>query len=143
MELFDDTDSPNEEQEVNTTVHPQPRWQAGRLPQLPKLRGEVFPGATDQFSREVRRILKNYKLQDGAAVEFIISALSGTARQEIIGQADDEIATPEQVLTILEETFGDRRGLQTLLSNFHSCRQGRTEGVVEFAQRLQQLAHRH
>ena len=135
-----DTDS-DHNSDVDTS-QPAHRWQAGRLPKLPNFKGESFPGATDQFAREVRRILKNYQLQDGAAVEWIIGALGGAARQEVIGRPDEEIASPKDVLKVLTTTFGDHRSIQVLLSNFHSCRQGRTEGIVEYAQRLQQLADR-
>ena len=124
-------DASGSDSEVNSSGQSTRRWQAARLPKLPRFKGEAFPGATDQFVREVRRILRNYKLQDGAAVEWIIAALGGAARQEIIGRPDEEITTPEQVLTILTQTFDDHRSIPTLLTTFHSCRQGRTEGVVE------------
>jgi hypothetical protein len=115
------------------------RWQAVRPPSLPKFSGEDA-GEADQFILEARRILQNYKMDPGTATEWVIQALGGMARQEILGRPYEEVQTPDKILDILAETFGDRRGVSTLLSLFHSRRQGPNEGVLQYAQALQQLS---
>lgn len=118
-----------------------PVWQAARLPRLQRFQGETAPGATDAFIQEVRRIKRNFHLRKGEAVEWVLQALEGAARQEILSRPEEEISTVEKILGVLEETFGDHRGIATLLSSFYGRRQGRLEPVLDYAQCLQQLAN--
>ena len=60
----------------------------------------------------------NYKMEQGAAVEWLLQVLAGCA----------------EVLAILKEAFVDQRGLSALLTTFHSRRQGIYKCVLEYTQ---------
>jgi len=55
-------------------------------------------------------------MEDGATVEWIIQALEGSARREVLTRPTGEADTAAQVLA---GTFGDQRGLSALLTSFH------------------------
>ena len=46
-------------------------------------------------------------MEDGTAVEWIIQALEGSARREVLTRAAGEADTAAQVLAVLAATFGD------------------------------------
>ena len=74
----------------------------------------------------------NYKMEQGAAVEWLLQALAGCARREVLSRP--AVTTAAEVLSILKEAFGD------LLTAFHSRRQGIYERVLEYAQSLVMLS---
>ena len=93
----------------------------------------------DEFIQEAERILRNFRMEDGTAVEWIIQALEGSARREVLTRAAGEADTMTQVLAVFAATFGDHRGLSALLTSFHGRRQGMGESVVGHAQHLLML----
>ena len=92
----------------------------------------------DDFVREAERVIVNYKMEQGAAVEWLLQALAGCARREVLSQP--AVTTAAEVLAILKEAFGDQRGLSALLTAFHSRHQGIYEHVLEYAQSLVMLS---
>ena len=72
-------------------------------------------------------------------MEWLIQALEGSARREVLTRAAGEADTAAQVLAVLAATFGDHRGLSALLTSFHGRRQGMGESVVGYAQHLLML----
>jgi len=109
-------------------------------PKLPTFSGEDGI-EVEIFSSEVRRILRNFPMEPGVAVEWIMQVLTGCARQEVL-RNDTFPATPDAILSLLDDAFGDRRGASTLQSTFHNRRQGATESILEYAQQLKLLAER-
>ena len=73
------------------------------------------------------------------AVEWLIQALEGYARREVLTHAAGEADTAAQVLAFFAATFGDHRDLSALLTSFHGRRQGMEESVVGYAQHLLML----
>ena len=63
----------------------------------------------DDFIREAERVSSNYKMEEGAAVEWIIQALSGCAGREVLSRPASEANTLTKVLLIIKDTFGDQR----------------------------------
>ena len=78
-------------------------------------------------------------MEDGNAVEWIIQALDGSARREVLTRAAGEADTAAHVLAVLAATFGDHRGLSALLTSFHGRQQGMGESVAGYAQHLLML----
>ena len=78
-------------------------------------------------------------MEEGTAVEWLIQALEGSARREVLTRAAGEADTAAKVLAVLAATFGDHRGLSALLTSFHGRRQGMGESVVGYAQHLLML----
>ena len=80
----------------------------------------------------------NHKMEQGAAVEWLLQALAGCARREVSSQP--AVTTAAEVLAILKEAFSDQWGLSALLTAFHSQRQSIYECVLEYAQSLVMLS---
>ena len=117
----------------------QPPWRAIQPPKLPRFTGEVDGCDADEFLQEAERILRNYRMEDGTAVEWIIQAFEGSARREVLTRAVEDADTAAKVLAVLAATFGDHRGLSALLTSFHGRRQGMGESVVGYTQHLLML----
>ena len=86
----------------------QPPWRAIQPPKLPRFTGEADCCDADEFIQEAERILRNYRMEDGTAVEWIIQALEGSAWREVLTRAAGEADTAAQVLAVLAATFGGR-----------------------------------
>ena len=100
--------------------------------------GEESECEADEFVREAERIIVNYKMEQGAAVEWLLQVLAGCTRREVLSRP--AVTTAAEVLAILKEAFGDQRGLSTLLTVFHSRRQGIYKCVLEYTQSLVMLS---
>ena len=117
----------------------QPPWRAIQPPKLPRFTGEADGCDADEFIQEAERILRNFRMEEGTAVEWLIQALEGSARREVLTRAAGEADTAAKVLAVLAATFGDHRGLSALLTSFHGRRQGMGESVVGYVQHLLML----
>ena len=84
----------------------QPPWRAIQPPKLPRFTGEADGCDADEFIQEAERILRNFRMEDGTAVEWLIQALEGSARREVLTRAAGEADTAAQVLAVLAATFG-------------------------------------
>nr|KAG5706826.1 hypothetical protein BaRGS_004161 [Batillaria attramentaria] len=100
---------------------------------LPRFDGEGGSCDAETFVEEARRRLGHYRLADGAGAEYVLSALTGCARAEILSRPADDRRTGAAILDLIQGEFGDKRDLVTLLSVFHGRRQGKTEGVYQYA----------
>ena len=85
----------------------QPPWRAIQPPKLPRVTGEADGCDADEFIQEAERILRNFRMDDGTAVEWLIQALEGSAWREVVTRAAGEADTAAQVLAVLAATFGD------------------------------------
>ena len=100
--------------------------------------GEESECEADEFVREAERIIVNYKMEQGAAVEWLLQVLAGCTRREVLSRP--AVTTAAEVLAFLKEAFGDQRGLSALLTAFHSRCQGIYKCVLEYAQSLVMLS---
>ena len=89
----------------------QPPWRAIQPPKLPRFTGEADGCDADEFIQEAERILRNFRMEEGTAVEWLIQFLEGSARREVLTRAAGEADTAAKVLAVLAATFGDHRGL--------------------------------
>ena len=86
----------------------QPPWPAIQPPKLPRFTGREADGCdADEFIQEAERILRNFKMEEGTAVEWLIQALEGSARREVLTRAAGEADTAAKVLAVLAATFWD------------------------------------
>ena len=76
----------------------QPPWRAIQPPKLPRFTGEADGCDADEFIQEAERILRNFRMEEGTAVEWLIQALVGSARREVLTRAAGEADTAAQVL---------------------------------------------
>nr|KAG5712786.1 hypothetical protein BaRGS_007383 [Batillaria attramentaria] len=99
---------------------------------LPQFDGEGGGCTTEEFIEEARRKLTNYSLSDGAATEFVLGALTGCAKAEILSRPANTRSSAGAILDLIRVEFGDKRDLVTLLADFHGRRQGVAEGVYQY-----------
>lgn len=109
---------------------------------LPPFDGEGGFHDAEDFVAEATRRLGDYHLAPGHARDYVSSALRGCARREILNAPADGRATAAQILELVREAFGDKRGLPILLSTFHGRRMGVSEGLLSYSHALAELASR-
>nr|KAG5714497.1 hypothetical protein BaRGS_006943 [Batillaria attramentaria] len=100
---------------------------------LPQFDGEGGDCTAEEFIEEARRKLTNYSLSDGAATEFVLGALTGCAKAEVLSRPANTRSSAGAILDLIRVEFGDHRDLVTLLADFHGRRQGVAEGVYQYA----------
>ena len=107
-----------------------------RLPKLPKFTGD---SGAEQFVKEIRLLLQLQPVPPASAVTWILCALEGRARQDILDRAPSEINTPDKLLRILVEKWGEQRDGTTLASAFYKRQQGLGETVEDYASNMRSL----
>jgi hypothetical protein len=136
----DETSSAESDGESVTSKASTNRLYMMKPPKLQTFRGQ---GGDDvqAFVSDARRILRNCGMDRGTAVEWILQALQGSARQEVVRRLDTlPTASAEDVWEILLDTFSDRRGISNKLAHFFARRQSRTETILDFALGMQAAA---
>ncbi|XP_062621195.1 uncharacterized protein LOC134282818 [Saccostrea cucullata] len=109
----------------------------------PKLRKvEKFSGKKGQgvsvyeFTEEMTRILKARPTPQEEQVDFVLSHLEGPAKEEMRFRPTEEKKSPEAVLEILKEVFGERATVSELLSEFYNSKQSRSQSLQDFSVEL-------
>ncbi|KAL8598433.1 hypothetical protein ACOMHN_032710 [Nucella lapillus] len=100
------------------------------LHKLPKFSTEEEALDVDDFIQEVRLVLQLKLLDDVSAALWLLSTLQGRVHQEIVRRPATEVESPEKILTIIEENWGDP---------FFTRQQGPGETVVDYASHLRML----
>lgn len=75
-------------------------------------------------------------------MDFILSALEGEAKQEVLLAEADKRDTDANIFTLLKTLYGKAEPVAQLRAKFFQCRQGTEEGVGAFVLRLRDLHHR-
>ena len=114
----------------------QEQLQFSRLPKLPKFTGD---SGAEQFVQEIRLLLQLQPVPPASAVTWILGALEGRARQDILDCAPSEINTPEKLLHIIMQKWGEQRDTTTLTAAFYRRQQGLGETVDDYAAALRRL----
>ena len=76
---------------------------------------------------------------DAAAASWLLGALDGGARQEVLQLPAEEVNTPEKLFALVELNWGEQRDTFTLAAAFYKRQQGLTESVGEYALALRAL----
>lgn len=104
---------------------------------------EKFSGRTDgayssvyEFVDEFQRVLKTRPTTTEEQVDFLISHLEGPAKEEIRYRASPEKNTPQKILTILKDAFGERATTSELMTEFYQCKQDNSETLRDFSHKL-------
>eukprot|EP00916_Digyalum_oweni_P019571 GHVL01032583.1.p1 GENE.GHVL01032583.1~~GHVL01032583.1.p1 ORF type:complete len:216 (-),score=14.84 GHVL01032583.1:158-805(-) len=105
-----------------------------RLCKLRRFTGEG--DCAETFIQEAKLILQLQTVPALAAAAWILGALDGRARQEVIRRPAAEVNTPAKIYSILEQTWGDQRDSVALAAAFHRRQQGLGESVSEYASHL-------
>ncbi|XP_076463335.1 uncharacterized protein LOC143295496 [Babylonia areolata] len=113
--------------------------QSNFLPKLPTFSGEETGREVDDFIWEARMILHLQPLDDATASLWLISALAGRARQQIVRLPATEVDTPAKILTLLEENWGEQRDTTDLATAFFTRQQQSKETITVYASHLRYL----
>lgn len=104
---------------------------------------EKFSGRTDgayssvyEFVEEFQQVLKTRPATTEEQVDFLISHLEGPAKDEIRYKAFPEKNTPQKILTILKDAFGERATTSELMTEFYQCKQDYSETLRDFSHKL-------
>lgn len=91
-------------------------------PWVPRYKGAGAELKFSKWSAQIRAMLRSQTWGVEQQCDFIIGALEGEARQEIIILERQEISTPDLIFTQLVELCGDRVPIALLRGMFFDCR---------------------
>jgi hypothetical protein len=103
-------------------------------PELPKFNGD---GDVEAFAAAALRYLACSSMDTGTAIEWLLSALEGCAREEVLQRMDTGIDRPQDILSVLLDTFRVQRSIAVLQRDFYNSRQSTGESLLTFAHGLQ------
>ena len=109
---------------------------------VPKFSGGQGQQPFSEWRSQVETFLRAQQLNDEQRVDFVLNALQGEARREIVLLASAEKNTAELVLTALEKLYGENISLAQLRTHFFTCRQQADERVGLFVLRLRECLSR-
>lgn len=89
-----------------------------------------------EFVEEFQQVLKTRPATTEEQVDFLISHLEGPAKDEIRYRASPEKNTPQKILTILKDAFGERATTSELMTEFYQCKQDYSETLRDFSHKL-------
>lgn len=100
-----------------------------------------FTGETDaeQFVKEAKIVLQLQPMTDPVAAGWILNAIEGRPKQDLLMRDLGEINTPEKIFEILVNQWGDQRNATTLTAALLKRQQGRHESIREYASALKLL----
>ncbi|XP_076436524.1 uncharacterized protein LOC143276023 [Babylonia areolata] len=104
-----------------------------------KLRRFSGDEGAEEFIREATLMLQLQPMTDSTAAGWIISALEGRARQEVLSMEAGDVDTQTKIFSILEQHWGEQRDSSTLAGVFFRRQQGLAESVGEYATALRIL----
>ena len=86
-----------------------------------KLRHFAGHSRTDaaDFIRQAKLVLQLQPMGDAAAAGWLLGALDGRARQEIIQLPAEEVNTPAKIFTLLERNWGEQHDTSTMAAAFY------------------------
>uniref|UniRef100_A0A8C6WFB9 Paraneoplastic antigen Ma-like C-terminal domain-containing protein n=1 Tax=Neogobius melanostomus TaxID=47308 RepID=A0A8C6WFB9_9GOBI len=125
-------------QAINTMVMP---WFMG-VPWVPKFSGECDQVKFGEWVWQIEAMLRAQGLSDQQRADFVIGALEGSARREILLLESNLRTTAAQILFHLKDLYGKRTSLAQLRVNFFKCQQQEGESVGAFILRLRELFSR-
>ena len=103
---------------------------------LPRFSGD---GDAEAFIREAKLVMRLQPMRDTVAAGWLLGALEGQARQQILSMEPEEVDTPAKIFAVLEQHWGEQRDSSTLAAAFYKRQQGLAETVSEYAAALRVL----
>lgn len=125
---------------ANIVNHVMIPWYMGG-PWLPTFEGKQGEKVIE-WRTKIEMFLRAQGLPAEQKVDFILSALGGEAKREILLVSPDERDTDKKILDFLSSLYGGSQALATLRAQFYECRQGAEEGMGTFILRFRELYHK-
>ncbi|XP_041967792.1 uncharacterized protein LOC121724918 [Alosa sapidissima] len=123
---------------VNAVLMP---WFMGG-PWIPKFSGKGGGATYGEWQAQIEAFLRAQGLSGQQKLDFILSALEGEAKQEVLLAEPDKRDTDTNLFALLKTLYGKAEPVAQLRAKFFQCRQGVDEGVGAFVLRLRELHHR-
>lgn len=108
-------------------------------PWVPKYKGTGSEIRLTEWKGQVQMMMRMQTLSEAQQVDFVIGALEGEAKREILLLGDRDRQAPEQIFKQLDQLYGDRVPIAVLRSHFFNCTQGSNESLQAFTLRLREL----
>lgn len=89
-----------------------------------------------EIVEEFQRVLKSRPTNIEEQVDFLISHLEGPAKEEIRYRPSSKKNTPQKILVILKEAFGERATTSELMAEFYQSSQDPYETFRDFSHTL-------
>ena len=87
-------------------------------------------------------MLRAQRWSDEQQCDFLLSALEGEPRREILILEQTEWDTPDKIFKQLKELYGDKMSVGALRAMFYDCRQRQEESMRAYILRLRELGQR-
>ena len=114
-----------------------PRLHSLRPHKLRRFSGDE--GDAEDFLQEAKLFLQLQPMTDPVSAGWLLGALEGRARQEILAMEAEEANPPAKIVAILEQHWGEHRDSSTLAEAFFRRQQELTESVGEYASNFRLL----
>nr|XP_033939732.1 uncharacterized protein LOC117447178 [Pseudochaenichthys georgianus]XP_033939733.1 uncharacterized protein LOC117447178 [Pseudochaenichthys georgianus]XP_033939734.1 uncharacterized protein LOC117447178 [Pseudochaenichthys georgianus] len=106
----------------------------------------IFEGKTGEkvgeWRAKIEMFVRAQGLSNDQIVDFILSALGGEAKREMLLLPLSERDTGKKILDCLTSLYAGSQSLATLRAQFYECRQGAEEGMGTFILRFRELYHK-
>lgn len=122
---------------VNNVMLP---WYMGG-PWLPMFEGKKGE-KVEEWRAKIEMFVRAQGLPSEQKTDFILSALSGEAKREVLLLPDNARDTDVKILDFLTVLYEGSQSLATLRAQFYECRQGAEEEMGAFILRFRELYHR-
>ena len=110
--------------------------------QIKKFSGQNDSVSIEDWIEEISNYIYSKYLDRQERADYIYSHLEGSAREEIKYRSHHVRQSPEQILHILQDMFGDRNNITILQRNFFERKQMETESLREFSYALLKLLNK-
>ena len=85
---------------------------------------------------EFQRVLRTRLTSTEEQVDFLTSHLEGAAKEEVRYRSPEEKNTPQKVLKILNEAFGEKATVSQLMAEFYQTKQQPNQSLRDFSHAL-------
>lgn len=105
---------------------------------VPKFSGNQCQQPFSEWQNQIETFLRAQQLSEEQKVDFVLNALQGEARREMVLLKAEERNTAENLLKALKKLYGEHTSLAQLRTQFFTCKQQADEGVGLFILRLRE-----
>lgn len=120
---------------INTMVMP---WFMG-MPWVPKFSGEGSQVKFRDWKIQIEAMLRAQGLSEAQKTDFIIGALDGVARREVLLLEDAKRNSATEILKALDALYSKTKSLAQIRVQFFKCVQGEGESIGAYVLRLREL----
>lgn len=111
-------------------------------PWIQKFKGIGSEVKLAEWRSQIEAMLSIQQFGGEQKTEFVLGALDGEAKREILAIDKGNRDTPGKIFSVLKELYGDRAPIAALRTQFFNCKQESNEPLRAFSLRLRELFSR-